>query len=211
MAFLNQEQKDSIRDAIREAESRTSGEFVAVLAQESDGYRFIPLLWAALVALVTPAVVLVLSKFSAFWIEPGLADVYLIQILVFLVGIALFGLSPLKMALIPTRVKHMRASRLAHEQFHRQGLANTEGSTGVLLFVSVAEHYVEIIADRGIHQKVEEGAWDAIVADFVRRVAVGQITEGFLAAIDGCGSLLQQHFPREGGDVDELPNHLIEI
>ena len=211
MAFLNQEQKDSIRAAIREAEGKTSGEFVAVLAQESDGYRFIPALWAALLALLTPAAVLILSRFSAFWVEPSLGDVYVVQILVFLVGIAVFGLSPLKMALIPAAVKRMRASRLAHEQFHRQGLSNTKEGTGVLLFVSVAEHYVEIIADRGIHQKVEEGAWDRIVAEFVRRVAVGEVAEGFLAAIDGCGSLLQQHFPREDGDVDELPNHLIEI
>jgi putative membrane protein len=211
MAFLNQQQKDSIRAAIRAAEARTSGELVAVLAQESDGYRFIPVLWAALLALVTPAVILAVSGLIRAWVEPGPAEVYLIQILVFLAGIGVFGLSPLKMALIPAAVKHMRAGRLAHEQFYRQGLGNTEGGTGVLLFVSVAEHYVEIIADRGIHQKVEEGAWDRIVAEFVSRVAEGKVTEGFLSAIDACGTLLQQHFPREDGDVDELPNHLIEI
>ncbi len=211
MVSLTQAQKDAIRDAVRDAESHTSGELVAVLAHASDGYHYIPVMWAALLALLTPAAILLAVEWLALWYVPTLSWMYLIQVLVFLVGIAVFGFSPLKMVLIPSSVKRMRASRLAHEQFYRQGLGDTERGTGVLLFVSFAERYVEIVADRKIHERVEEGAWDHIVTDFVAKVGAGKVTEGFLSAITACGDLLGQHFPREDGDVDELPNHLIEL
>jgi len=211
MVSLTESQKDAIRDAIRDAESRTSGELVAVLARASDGYHYIPVLWAALLALIAPALILLAVDVFGLWYTPSLTGTYLVQVLVFLAGVAIFGYSPLKMMLIPKTVKRMRASRLAHEQFHYQGLGDTERGTGVLLFVSFAERYVEIVADRKIHERVEEGAWDHIVADFVGDVARGRVSEGFLKAIDACGQLLGQHFPHHDGDVDELPNHLIEI
>jgi putative membrane protein len=211
MISLTESQKDAIRDAIREAESHTSGELVAVLARASDAYHYIPVLWAALVALLTPAAILLAVDTFGLWYSPSLTGTYLVQVLVFLAGVGVFGFSPLKMMLIPKAVKRMRASRLAHEQFHFQGLGDTERGTGVLLFVSFAERYVEIIADRKIHERVEEGAWDHIIADFVADVAAGRVSEGFLTAIEACGKLLGQHFPHHDGDVDELPNHLIEI
>ena len=82
----------------------------------------------------------------------------------------------------PTAVKRRRAGRLAREQFFAQGLHLTRARTGVLIFVSVAEHYVEIIADQGIDALVPPGTWDKAVADFVGQVRAGHIAEGFLAA-----------------------------
>ena len=81
----------------------------------------------------------------------------------------------------------------------------------MLLFVSVAERYVEIIADKGINDKVTQSAWDDIVVGFTKRVKAKEIPEGFLSAISACGKLLAESFPRPEGDVDELPNRLIEI
>jgi putative membrane protein len=123
----------------------------------------------------------------------------------------LFRWTPLKMRLIPKAVKRRRAGRLAWEQFFAQNLHLTRQRTGVLLFVSVAEHYVEILADKGINDKVKQDAWDNIVADFIKRVKAREITEGFLSAIGACGELLAESFPRSEGDVDELPNRFIEI
>ena len=81
----------------------------------------------------------------------------------------------------------------------------------MLIFVSVAEHYVEIIADQGIDALVPPGTWDRAVAEFVEQVRAGRIGEGFLAAIAAVGERLAEHFPRAAGDIDELPNRLIEI
>src|ERR1043165_8643069 len=82
------------------------------------------------------------------------------------------------------------APRLAKLVFLQRGLASTEERCGVLFFVSRAEHYVEIIADRGIDQAVEPGAWQRIVDAFTASVRKGEVEQGFLSAIDALGTLL---------------------
>ncbi len=108
-------------------------------------------------------------------------------------------------------MKQRRASLLAHEQFLLQGLHHTEGRNGILLFVSTGEHYVEIIADKGINEAVAADTWDAIVQTFVQRVQLGQMETGFIEAIAACGEVLAQHFPAQAQNPNELPNHLIEL
>lgn len=205
MAFLDQADKDRIAEAIRQAELKTSGELVTVIAVASDGYHFIPLLWASLVALLVPGLL---------WMSGsglGVLRIYELQLATFLVLCLLFRWTPLKMRLVPKTVKHRRASRLAHEQFHVQGLHLTRDRTGILLFVSVAEHYVEIIADQGINARVAPGSWDGIIKEFIKHVRQGRISDGFLSAVHSCGAILEAHFPRPADDTKELPNHLVEL
>jgi len=75
----------------------------------------------------------------------------------------------------------------------------------------VAEGYVELIADKGIHEAVPLGTWDTVVQQFIDHVGRRQIEAGFITAIEQCGEILAQHFPVAGQDENELPNHLIEI
>ena len=87
----------------------------------------------------------------------------------------------------------------------------TRGRTGILLFVSVAERYVEILAARGIDEKVPPGTWKEIVAAFTRQVRRGKIADGFVGALTACGAVLISHFPRAADDRNELPDVLIEL
>ena len=87
----------------------------------------------------------------------------------------------------------------------------TRARTGVLVFVAVAEHYVEIIADEGINALVPPGTWDKAVADFVEQVRAGRVTEGFLAVVETVGTRLAEHFPPPPDDSDELPNESREL
>ncbi len=205
MAFLSAEEKSRIAEAIKQAECRTSGEIVTVIARESDAYWFIPLLWAAVVALSVPAVVLLIDP----WIYP--VELYGGQLLLFAGLALLLRWTPVKMRLIPRAVKHRRASRLAREQFLAQGLHRTEGRTGVLLFVSVGEHYVEVLADSGINDKVAPETWSGLVDGFIAKVRQKQVAEGFVEAVDRCGALLAEHFPSSDKDPNELPNRLVEL
>ena len=205
MAFLSDREKHDIAEAIKEAENKTSGEIVTVIARTSDGYAFIPLLWAAVVALVAPLPFVVLDLPFAD------LEIYMIQLAVFILLGALFRWTPLKMRLIPAGIKRLRAAHMARQQFLAQGLHRTAGRTGVLLFVSVAERYVEVLADSGINDKVEAGTWDGLVAGFLAKVKAGQVAEGFLEAIETCGARLAEHFPKPPGNKNELPNHLVEI
>jgi putative membrane protein len=205
MAFLTDEDRQKIASAIAETERTTSGEVVAVVAQAASDYRYVTLLGPALTALLLPTILLTIEPAMSAW------TLYLAQAATFIVLALLAHLPPVRMALVPGTMKRRRASRLAREQFFEQRLHLTQGRTGVLIFVSIAEHYVEIIADQGINALVQPGTWDQAVADFVERVRAGRIAEGFLAVVEAVGTRLAEHFPRAADDRDELPNRLVEI
>lgn len=206
MIRFNESDKQRITAAIHAAEKETSGEFVAVVARSSSHYLLIPLLWAALLALVLPAACFLLPvKLSAL-------HLYELQLLLFLLlALPLVFIPPLHHALVPHAVKRAHASRLAHAQFYEQGVHMTREHSGVLFFVSLAERYVEIVADKGIHEKVGEEEWRRIVDVFVAAVQKGDVTEGFVTAIGACGAAMALHYPARPGDADELSDGLIEI
>jgi putative membrane protein len=81
----------------------------------------------------------------------------------------------------------------------------------VLIYVSDAERYAEVIADDGIYKKVPPGTWDDLIEDLTAQIARGTRVEGFVAAIEKCGAVLGEHFPPEPLGEDELPNHLIVL
>lgn len=205
MAFLSEVERQDIAQAIAAAEGRTRGELVAVVARAADDYLYFPLLWAALVALGIPGALMLGA--SAVAVQYA----YEAQVTGFLLLALVFNLSPLKMRLIPGAVKRTRAQRLAREQFFAQNLHLTSERAGLLIFVSVAERHVEILADQGIDARVPPGSWERIVDDFTREVKAGRVSEGFLRAVHACGDLLDEHFPAREGDKNELPNHLIVL
>ena len=91
------------------------------------------------------------------------------------------------------------------------GIHTTADRSGVLLFVSLAEHYAEVVADAGINEKVDQNEWDDMVATLTQHAAKGQVGEGFVVAIEKAGGLLAEHFPPQKGQVNELDDRLVEI
>jgi len=204
MTLVAEADQRRIADAISEAERTTSGEIVAVIAPESATYYYVPFLWAALIALAVPWP-------FVFWTWWPIQHIYVLQLAVFAAFVALLMPSPIRLALVPRSVKHTRAHRRAVEQFMVQNLHTTVGHTGVLIFVSVAERFAEVIADRAIHEKVPETVWQAIVADLTEHIGKGQAGEGFVRAIKSAGEQLARHFPPEGRHDKGLSNHLIVL
>ena len=92
----------------------------------------------------------------------------------------------------------------AKQVFAAEGIWNTEENTGVLLYVLLAEHKVEIVADRSIDRRVEAGAWQRIVDDMDAHFRAGRFEEGALEGIRAVSGLLAQHFPAEGARRNEL-------
>ena len=118
---------------------------------------------------------------------------------------------PIAVRLVPERIKAARATRRAREQFLLRGLHRTKDRAGVLLFVSVAEHRVDLIADEGINALVPPGTWDAIVAAFIAAVRRRRVADGFVAAIEAVTAVLATHFPRAPDDTNELPDRLVVL
>ena len=202
MTLLTEKEAEQVSAAIHEVETQTDAELVVVLARQADSYLYIPTLWAALIALLSPSVVML----TPFWLEVG--EVLLIQLLVFVVVALLLRIPALTHRIIPSGVKRFRAENLSRRMFLENNLHHTVGETGVLIFVSEAEHYVEIIADRGINDRVEQADWQGIVDGLTAAIKSGQHADGFQNAVAACGKLLQEHVPKTT-DKNELPNHLI--
>jgi putative membrane protein len=206
MAILfNKDQKQRIAQAIDEAEQQTSGELVAVLAQTSDDYLYIPILWAALIALAVPGI-LMLSGWSI-----DFARIYQFQVSTFILLTILFHWRILKMSLIPPLVKKNRAALRARDEFLTLGLHNTSNRGAIMIFVSVAERYVEILADQGVSEKVAEDVWVDIVSEFVGYIKQDDFTSGYVETIKRCGDIMATHFPPGTGKENELTNQLIEV
>lgn len=204
MALISDQEQDRISAAIAAAEKATSGEIVCVVTMASASYAYVPPLIAAAIALIMPWPLIYLT-----WMP--VQQIYLLQLLVFFLMGAVTAWRPLRMALVPASVKTDRAHRRAVEQFVAQNLYTTAGRTGVLIFVSVAEHYAEIIADQHIYERVPKATWQSIVDGLTLRIGDGQPADGFIFAIEKAGALLAEHYLPGSIDSNELPNHLIVI
>jgi putative membrane protein len=204
MTLVDEAARQRVSDAISKAETTTSGEIVAVVAADSSSYLHVPFMWAALVALLVPWP---LIHFTWMTVQ----NIWLLQLAVFAVLLAVLFYRPVRYALVPRSTKRQRAHRRAVEQFLAQNLHTTEGRTGVLVFVSAAERYAEVLADAAIHRKVPEAEWQAIVDALTTAIGEGRAVDGFVAAVDAIGKRLAQHFPPGSADRARLPNHLIVL
>jgi putative membrane protein len=206
MIRFSADDKARITAAIHAAEKNTSGEFVAVVARAGDHYVLLPLLWSAILALLFPGACR-LGGLPMSWVH-----LYQIQLLIFIgLAILLLSVPSLHLKLIPRHVKHAHASRLAQAQFYVQGVQLTAHHSGVLFFVSLAERYVEIVADKGIHERLGEEHWKGIIDKFVAHVSRGQIVDGFVDAIGACGAAMAQHYPPDPNETNQLSDGLIEL
>jgi putative membrane protein len=196
--------KVRVTAAIRAAEQRTAGEIFCVIARHSGDYRLVPIAWAAAAALVAPLPLLALANWSA-------PIVYLLQIMAFLAVAMVLSLSGIRSRIVPRQTRHDCAHAEAMRQFYAQGIDKTEHRTGVLIFASVAERYVEVVADAGINDKVSSDVWDTAVQALVSAVKDGRPGDGFVATIERCGAVLAEHFPPGALKRDELPDKLVEI
>jgi putative membrane protein len=204
MVLVTAEDNRRIADAIAEAERATAGEIVAVIAPASGSYLFVPFLWAGLAALILPWPLIFLTWWPVQYI-------YLLQLAVYAILLLLLAHRPVRMALLPRSVKHAQAHRRAVAQFLAQNLYTTVGHTGVMIFVSAAEGFAEILADAAINAKVSQSEWDTIVADLTGHIGRGEASEGFVRAIRAVGAHLARHYPPTADAVKVLPNHLIVL
>jgi putative membrane protein len=192
---LSPDERARVQKALAAAQARTQARFALMIVPVSDRYAMYPLAWAGMVALAAGAVL------ALFWQTIGLR-------LGFLLEAAAFGLTamatewrPLHLALVPKRLKQMRARSMAHREFGAGILAAHDKKEGLLFFAALAEHYVEIIASREVHARVGAETWSRIVNDFTTRAKSGNLADAFISAIEACAYHLETHFPPEAADT----------
>jgi putative membrane protein len=207
--LFSQADLDAIQTAVREAEARTSGEIVPYVVDRSDPYQ--NALWkgAALGALLGPMVALAIYRWSDFWGWPLEAWIVLPAPLGGAIGYLIALLDPVRRWMAGEHTLDARARRRAAVAFLDQEVFRTRDRTGILLFLSLFERRVVLLADSGIHQKVEEGAWEAITGRLAQGIRSGRPAPALIEAVRACGDLLERHgVERRAEDVDELSDEL---
>lgn len=224
MAYLSSQDAAIITAAVTAAEETTSGEIVTVLSGQSDGYSDIALAWAAVAAFTAMSVFALwpaffLGKIDALmggwghqWTNGEIISLTIALGLIKFLAVWLLQLwQPLKFLLIPGPVKTARVHARAISLFKVGAERRTHGRTGIMIYLSMAEHRAEIVADEPIAVKVPAEVWGEAMADMLAEIRQGHIAQGMAAGIRDVGVVLAQHFPRGEDDVNELPDRLIEV
>jgi putative membrane protein len=223
MHFMEQDHK-RVTSAVAEAEAKSDGEVVTVVADRSDSYHDVGLHYAVLAMLLVPAVLALLPQSLIDWslarflgwnatLDRTLLMAFLFIKLtaVFLIFRYLLAWMPLRMALTPRSTKSRRVRRRAVQYFRLGADRRTIGRTGVLLYLSLAEHRAEIVADSAIDQKVAPEVWGEAMSVLIAEVKAGRPAEGMAQAVNKIGDVLAEHFPKTQGDRNQLPDSLVEL
>ena len=105
----------------------------------------------------------------------------------------------------------LTARARAIEVFSLFQVWNTEDNIGILVYVLLADHKVEVVADRGIQKKVAAAEWTAIVRAMEERFRSGRFLDGALEGVRATSELLEQHFPAREGEANELPDRPVML
>jgi putative membrane protein len=213
-----------VTDAVAKAEATTDGEIVTIAAQRSDAYHDVALHYAVLAMLAVPAVIALLPEawiacaerlllgWNAEFTRPALMlALFAALALAFLAVRLILAWTQLRMALTPGRTKTRRVHRRAIALFRATCESRTHGRTGILLYLSLAEHRAEIVADRAIHEKVDPEVWGEAMAALVEEVKAGRPGQGMAFAVDRIGVVLADILPKTQDNPNELPDRLIEL
>jgi putative membrane protein len=216
--LFSEKDKQQIAEAIAEAEKKTTGEIVPVVATASGRYDRAEDLFGVLCALITLALAWVLFQdvkpISGGWqsgqtLVLGLLPVLIIVLVSFLIGATAATYFPaLRLPFILKGEMQNEVEHGAAEAFHRFRLRETDGATGILIYISLYEHRVRILGDSAITEKLNQADWDEICKLVVEGLHKGQLAGGLCQAIEKTGELLAQHFPIKEGVTNELINEI---
>jgi putative membrane protein len=195
---------DSARKAltacVREIEKTTDAELVLVVRARSGSYRAADYLFGVVLALVGVAFLL----FSPISFHPNWV---LIDIVVLFVAGALISSRSNALRRLFTREQSRDAAvrTCAAAMFYEAGIANTDAETGVLIYVSLLERRLELIADRGVLKAVPAREWNQQMFA-LHQAGEKADAEVLRKGLNELGELLGKHLPATGENPNELPD-----
>jgi len=202
---------DRIADAVQEAEERTSGEIVPVVIEQCVEPDLAIWRGASVAALGALVVVLAVTELTSSW---GMGWLYTptgVGLVLTLAGtggaLAARFIPPLTRILTGTDRLDLAVHQRAMQAFVEEEVFQTRDRTGILIFVSLMEHRIEVLGDTGINEQVEPDDWTGVVDRIRTGLQNDNLTTGLVDAIGMCGRLLE----RKGvsirpDDEDELSN-----
>lgn len=189
-AWLGEEARARIAEAVRRAEALSRGQIVPVVVGKSDPYPEARWRGGLLAAAVATAALLAADLPLVPWELP------LFQVGAGILGALVATWDPVERLLAGRRARDEAVRARALRAFHEHGLQRTAEGTGVLVFASLFERQAVVLGDHGIHARMGED-WNQVVAALVARLRAGDPAAGFVEAVALCGARLAEHFPRD--------------
>ena len=203
--------RERIREAVAAAERRTSGEIVPFVVRASGSYAVAVWRGASAGALLAAVLALAVAWAYAGWGMGWLYSAWAMALAVAIGGVAgaVLGatVEPLQRRLAGAALLDETVHRRAALAFLEEEVFDTRDRTGILLFVSLLEHRIEVVGDAGINARVEPGEWDEVVARLRTGIVQGDLARGIVDAVGLCGELLHRRgVAVRPDDTDELPD-----
>ena len=210
LKFLTPAEREDITRAVREAEGLTSGEIVPMIVSSSAPYPMAAVTGG--VVLAFPLALLLTSPVATyFWFDPRNMWLFLaLFVPIYLIAHQAVKRIPLLKRLFVSKMQMEEEVReAAVTAFFSEKLYKTKDENGILLFVSVLERKVWILADAGINAKIDRDRWQGLVELITRGIRDGRQAEALCEAIRQVGDILKEHFPLQPGDINELRDLII--
>lgn len=208
--FLTRKEQAQITEAVQKAEKMTSGEIVPMVVSKSGDYPLAAAVCSMSFA-VPVGLLLTIIIGKMVWIGPS--NVWLFLALAACLYIPVYYLAHkkelLKYYFLNQGHVETEVSQSALAAFYSQGLYKTAAANGILLYISVLEKKVWILADSGINDKISQQTWDVVVDELTTGITEGKQCEAICAAIVSIGNILHDYFPHQKDDEDELHNLII--
>ncbi len=218
--LLTEEESSRVAQAVAAAEKETGGEIATAIIAESDDYGFRELVFAIIVGVVVWTVALgfpapleaVLNRLFWAWEPWVLAALQgVMGMLAGLLAYLVAQIPAVDRLIVPKAVMREAVTRRARRHFVDSGTYDTIDNTGILIFISLLERRVELIADRGIHQQVDPGTWEPIVSALSRGIHEGRTAEALVEAVHACGEVLKGRVEPRAENTNELANRPEEL
>lgn len=203
--FLTKDEQETLINCVKGVEKQTSGEIVPVIASASYDYPRATHLGSLILGLLTAMGIAYATGHEDMW-------TFIILLLACYIGFNwLLTLVPaLKKPFISKREMREEVEEAATTAFYLNGLHRTRDLTGIIIYVSVYERSVQVLADKGINDKVDPAVWNEVVTMVTKGIKAGKPGQALCLGVDRCGELITKHFPIKHDDTDELPNLIIE-
>lgn len=206
-AHLTDTEIKKISQIVSEAEKFTEGEIVPIIVRRSSAVGHVTWILTALMTLlfVLAETVYIHNHWNSFSVmAPPIAF-----ILFYLLSVSLGKIAWFQRVFTPNEDEITQVHNRAELEFYRTQIRKTAKRTGILIFVSVMERRVVILADEGISAHYPMETWDEIVRAMTDEFKKGQVFSGFEKAITRCGKILQTKLPAQNHNTNQLSDHLI--
>ena len=202
--FLTAADRLAIERAVKEAEATTSGEIVVMTVSASSHYPAAIMSASGTIALVLAIVGTLLLRNENMWM-------FLVLFAIFFIAAheAVKRISALKRPFVNRKEIAEEVEEAAIRVFFYRKLHETRDRTGILIYISLFERTVKVLADTGIDAKVGKETWQGAVEMITKGIGDGRQGTAIVEAVGICGKLLSQHFPRRSDDRNELDDVVI--